>query len=575
MLILMLIFLPILSSALEQFLGDYRSDISLIPENFLLITALSVRTYTDFFTKVNPVNVFFWGILALFLIYSLFGLSHLKLQKKYIQKDGYGSHGTSRFQTAGEIKKHYFKNKLGWFLGSNTADLKYFIGMPGAYHPIGGSLNMQALVLGSPGSFKTTSFVIPNIFHIPYMYKDLDEKGDIIITDPKSEIYCLTSKYLAGCGYDVYVLDFINLKHGDSLNPINYISTGKELMEIAEGYISSVADSTILSYSTDTFWEESEGQLLGALIGFVKKIYPAGQQTFGEVLKILTSENVRDPKKAEKLFTDYGIGGTALQLWDNFLLAEDKVRANVLIGLATKLKLFSIKGIKNITGKTTIDIKKIGAKKNRPIALFILMPDKDRTFSPIINSIVTTILNQLYKTAYEYGNTLYSPTFLILEEMANIGRIPNIQVMLGTMRSRRIYPMLIWQSLPQMKNRYKDCWEDILSMCDTHLYLGINDDFTAQYCSRFLGNTTIKIQGVGISTGGYLETARQSESQNYSVRSLMLPDECKRLSQSRLILNQRSFYPSLLYKVQYRYWEEDTRICDISNVRDLPEIKSA
>jgi len=575
MLMLMLIFLPILSSALEQFLEVYRSDISLIPENFLLKTALSIRTYTDFFTKVNPVNIFFWGILALFTIYSLFGLSHLKLEKKYIQKDGYGSHGTSRFQSPGEIKKHYFKNNLGWFLGSNTAGLKYFIGMPGAYHPIGGSLNMQALVLGSPGSFKTTSFVIPNIFHIPYMYRDLDEKGDIIITDPKSEIYCLTSKYLAGCGYDVYVLDFINLKHGDSLNPINYISTGKELMEIAEGYISSVADSTIISYSSDTFWEESEGQLLGALVGFVKKIYPADQQTFGEVLKILTSENVRDPKKAVKLFTDYSIGGTALQLWDNFLLAEDKVRANVLIGLATKLKLFSIKGIKNITGKTTIDIKKIGAKKNRPIALFILMPDKDRTFSPIINSIVTTILNQLYKTAYEYGNTLYSPTFLILEEMANIGRIPNIQVMLGTMRSRRIYPMLIWQSLPQMKNRYKDCWEDILSMCDTHLYLGINDDFTAQYCSRFLGNTTIKIQGVGISTGGYLETARQSESQNYSTRSLMLPDECKRLCQSRLILNQRSFYPSLLYKVQYRYWEEDTRICGISNVRDLPEIKSA
>jgi type IV secretion system protein VirD4 len=447
--------------------------------------------------------------------------------------------------------------------------------MPGAYHPIGGSLNMQALVLGSPGSFKTTSFVIPNIFHIPYMYKNLDEKGDMIITDPKSEIYCLTSKYLADCGYDVYVLDFINLKYGDSLNPISYISTGKELMEIAEGYISSVADSTIISYSADTFWEESEGQLLGALIGFVKKVYPAGQQTFGEVLKILTSENVRDPKKAEKFFSDYGIEGTALQLWDNFLLAEDKVRANVLIGLATKLKLFSIKGIKNITGSTTIDIKKIGAKKDRPIALFILMPDKDRTFSPIINSMVTTILNQLYKTAYEYDNMLYSPTFLILEEMANIGRIPNIQVMLGTMRSRRIYPMLIWQSLPQMKNRYKDCWEDILSMCDTHLYLGINDDFTAQYCSRFLGDTTIKIQGLSTSAGDYSETVRESESQSYITRNLMLPDECKRLNQNRLVLNQRSFYPSLLYKVQYRYWEKDTRICDISSVKDLGEIKSA
>jgi len=575
MLLIMLTILPILLSVLGQFLEDYGSNLSLVPENFIIKTAASGKTYTDFFTKVSPTNILGWGAIGLFLAYSLFGLAGSKLQKKYTQKDDYGSHGTSRFQTLREVKKHYFKDNLGWFLGSNAADLKYFIGMPGAYHPIGSSLNMQALVLGSPGSFKTTSFVIPNIFHIPYMYKDLDEKGDIIITDPKSEIYCLTNKYLAGCGYDVYVLDFITLKYGDSLNPINYISSGKELMEIAEGYISSVADSTILSYSSDTFWEESEGQLLGALIGFVKEIYPEGQQTFGQVLKVLTSENVRDPKKAVNFFKDYNISGTPLQLWDNFLLAEDKVRANILIGLATKLKLFSIKGIKNITGSTTIDIKKIGAKKERPIALFILMPDKDRTFSPIINSIVTTILNQLYKTAYGYGNTLHSPTFLILEEMANIGRIPNIQVMLGTMRSRRIYPMLIWQSLPQMKNRYKDCWEDILSMCDTHLYLGINDDFTAQYCSRFLGNTTIKIQGVSKNIGSFSESTRQSESQNYYMRNLMLPDECKRLCQRRLILNQRSFYPSLLYKVQYRYWEKNTRICDLSSVKNLSEIKSA
>jgi len=59
------------------------------------------------------------------------------------------------------------------------------------------------------------------------------------------------------------------------------------------------------------------------------------------------------------------------------------------------------------------------------------------------------------------------------------------------------------------------------------------------------------------------------------MRNLMLPDECKRLCQRRLILNQRSFYPSLLYKVQYRHWERKVRICDLSNVRDLPEIKCA
>ena len=149
------------------------------------------------------------------------------------------------------------------------------------------------------------------------------------------------------------------------------------------------------------------------------------------------------------------------------------------------------------------------------MALFILMPDNDKTFFPIINSIVTSILSQLYKTAASLGGSLSNPTYLILEEMANIGNIPSIEMMLGTMRSRRIYPMLVWQSLPQLKNRYSDYWEDILSMCDTHLYLGINDDFTANYCSNSLGDTTIKIQSTHNKTTCILADDSASQSQNY------------------------------------------------------------
>jgi len=572
MLIFLLIALPVLAGIFIEFLEVYKFNLSLVPENFIIDVATDSHTYLNFFTKLNPPNALGWGTIGLFIIYSILGVAGLKIQNRYTQKDDYGSHGTARFQTTKEVKSNYFKDDLGWFLGSNVPDKSYSVGMYGAYHPIESSLNMQMAVFGSPGSFKTTSVVLPNIFHIPYIYKDLEEKADLIITDPKSELYSLTAEYLKKNNYEVYVLDFINLKYGDSLNPIQYISDDKELMEISEGYISSIADSSNVTFSSDSFWEQSEGQLLGALIGFVRHKFPEGKQTFREVLGILTSEDVRDPKKALKFFEENKIEGTALQLWKNFLLSEDKVRASILIGLATKLKLFSISGIKNITSTTTVDIKKFGAKKEKPMALFILMPDKDRTFSPIINSVVTTILNQLYKTANDYDSILYNPTFLILEEMANIGKLPDIEVMLGTMRARRIYPMLIWQSLPQMQNRYKGCWEDILSMCDTHLYLGINDNLTAKYCSNFLGNTTIKIQGTQRRSGRIFDDSRQSESLNYYMRNLMLPDECKRLCQRKTILNQRSFYPSLLYKVQYKFWENKHRICEFSNLRDLPEI---
>ena len=571
MFIFLLIILPVLSSVFTGFLDIYKFNLSLVPDNFLLSTFKNPQTYLSFFTRPSPSNMLCWGAVGLFIIYSLFGLLGSKNQKKYLKKDGYGSHGTSRFQSQKEIKNNYFKYNSGWFLGSDRPNLSYHIGMAGAYQPIYGNLNMQIAVFGSPGSYKTTAFVLPNIFHIPFIYKNSGQKADLIITDPKCELYSLTAKYLKEKNYEVRVLDFLNLKYGDSLNPLSFISDDKELMEIAEGFINSSSASKN-AYSADPFWEKSESQLLGALIGFVKQVYPKSQQTFSEVLKLLTSKNVRDPKKAETFFTDFSVRGSALQLWNNYLLAEDKVRANILIGLATKLKLFSIPGLINITETSTVDIKKIGIKKDRPMALFILMPDNDKTFSPIINSIVTSILGQLYKTAASLGGSLASPTYLILEEMANIGNIPSIEMMLGTMRSRKIYPMLVWQSLPQLKNRYSSYWEDILSMCDTHLYLGINDDFTASYCSSSLGDTTIKIQSTHNKTGSFLSGDSDSQSQNYYMRKLLLSDECKRLPQSSLIISQRSLFPCLLSKVQYKYWNKKDSICAPASLEDLPEI---
>ena len=567
----LLVILSVLSEVFTDFIDKYIFNLSLIPDNLLLSTFKNPQTYINFFTKLTPSNILCWTLAGLFIFYFLFNQLTSKNQRRYLRKDDYGSHGTSRFQSPREIKRNYFKYSSGWFLGSNKTNLTYNIGMAGAYQPIYGNLNMQIAVFGSPGSSKTTAFVLPNIFHIPYIYKNTPEKADLIITDPKCELYSLTARYLKSQNYEVRVLDFLNLKYGDSLNPISFISGDKELMEIAEGFINSSSTSKN-TYSSDPFWEKSESQLLGALIGFIMQVYPKYQQTFSEILKLLTSQNVRDPQKAEVFFTDFCVKGSALQLWNNYLLAEDKVRANILIGLATKLKLFSIPGLINITETSTIDIKKIGRKKDKPLALFILMPDNDKTFSPIINSIVTSILSQLYKTAASLGGSLSSPTYLILEEMANIGNIPSIEMMLGTMRSRRIYPMLVWQSLPQLKNRYSDYWEDILSMCDTHLYLGINDDFTANYCSSSLGDTTIKIQSTHNKTSGILIDDSPSQSQNYYMRKLLLPDECKRISQSSLIISQRSLYPSILNKVQYKYWSKKDRICTPSFLEDLPEI---
>ena len=576
---LLLIFIPVFVFLLRDLVG-VKFIFPLLGDSYLAATFLSIDTYRSFylFKILDPPNAMGWTVIGAYLVLVIFRIfDYLKADSStYSQSDKYGSHGTSRFQRTGEIKNNFYNIKPGWFLGSVKPNQSYKPGMEAAYLPVGGKLNMQVTVIGSPGSYKTTGLVLPNIFHIPYAYKNLNEKADLIITDPKSEVYSLSADYLETCGYRVYVLDFINLKYGEKLNPIDYIAGDKELMEIAEGYVSSVSSSKGEKHIRgDAFWDDSESQLLGALIGYVKHVYrdDKSMQTFSNVAEILASENVYDPGFAREFFIDAGVSGTALHLWNNFLMAEDKVRASILIGLATKLKLFAISGIKGLTGTTTVPIEMIGQKKQAPMALFIFMPDSDRTYMPVINVLLTTILKQLYKTAYRYGNTLDSPVYLILEEMANIGRIDHIQEMLGTMRGRKIYPMMIWQSLSQMKDRYRNGWEDILSMTDSQLYLGINDDFTAKYASSSLGNTTIKTQGISKRKEGIFSESAENESQSYTGRKLLLPDEVKRFDNKKFILSQRAGYPVQLYKVQYRFWDSGSRMCGLKKVEELKGIE--
>jgi type IV secretion system protein VirD4 len=577
--VLILLIIPILERFIMSLL-ESKFDISLIDGEYIKQIALDKNTYLGFynFKFDNPAKVLGYVLIAWYVSSYLLGLmTSFSPKQKFEQVDGYGSHGTSRWQTDKEVKESYYSDKKGWFLGANDKIDKYKLGMNGAYHRVNGKLNMQMVVVGPPGSNKTTGFVLPNIFHLVDVYRKegKGEMPDLIITDPKSELFCLTSKYLNNEGYDVKVLDFINLKFGDSINPIEFIEDDKTLLEICKGFVESVEGSRSQGGASGdmAFWNGQEAQLLGALVGYVIQTYKKEDRTFGNVLELLTSDKVYDEYKSKELFAEANIQGTALQLWNNFLSVCDneRTKSNVIGGLAEKMVLFSIGGIERITQKTTVDLTKLGAKKKKPMALFILMPDGDSTFSPIINVMVSILFKQLYKNAYKTGNKLVNPVYFIIEEMANIGKLPNIKEMLGTMRGRRIYPMMIWQSLAQMKDRYKDGFEDIMSMCDTHVYLGVNDGFTSKYCSASLGETTIQVQNTSKKgDSGLLNINERSEAKNYQQRKLLLPDEIERLDNDLMIIRQRASYPALLYKIQYKYWEE--KLCDEVTMESLKEL---
>ena len=75
--------------------------------------------------------------------------------------------------------------------------------------------NRNIFVVGGPGSYKTQSVVITNLFN--------ETENSIVVTDPKGELYEKTAGVKLAQGYQVHVVNFANMAHSDRYNPFDYI----------------------------------------------------------------------------------------------------------------------------------------------------------------------------------------------------------------------------------------------------------------------------------------------------------------------------------------------------------------
>lgn len=88
------------------------------------------------------------------------------------------------------------------------------------------------------------------------------------------------------------------------------------------------------------------------------------------------------------------------------------------------------------------------------------------------------------------GQRLPVHTHLLLDEFANIGRIPRLNMVMVTSRMYELSVSVVLQSFSQIKKLYRDDWPEIIYSCDTVIYLGSADTETAEWVSEILDKKT-------------------------------------------------------------------------------------
>ena len=161
------------------------------------------------------------------------------------------------------------------------------------------------------------------------------------------------------------------------------------------------------------------------------------------------------------------------------------------------------------------------------------------------------MIQRLYDFADLNGGALPVPTYFILDEFANIGRIPDFDKKISTSRSRKISFSVILQNLDQLEAVYEKSHETIIGNCDTTLFLGSNSQKTVEYFSKELGEKTINRDSWSVSKDKHMWKQGFNKSDQVMARALLTPDELRRLDNDLCIIFEKGVKPIKAQKYYY------------------------
>ena len=401
--------------------------------------------------------------------------------------------------------------------------------------------SLNVLVIGGSGAAKTRSYVKPNI---------LEANTNSVITAPKMEVLTATGGWLKSKGYDIRVLNLVNLEESDGYNPFRYLRDEKDVLKLVNNLIQATTPKG--SHESDPFWTKAETALLQAIILMLFQEAPEYEQNFSMVMRVLEYAEVREEddeylSPLDLLFQAMereNPESVALRQYKVFKQSAGKTAKSILVSAAVRLAPFNLPQIRAITDHDDMDLYTLGEKK---CALYAVIPDNDNTFNFLVSLLYSQAFQTLYYSADQiHHGALPQHVHFVLDEFAAMP-LPGYTRELATMRSRNISSSTIIQNMAQIKELYKDSWETIPGNSDTILYLGGNEQSTHKYISEALGKATIDTKTHGQTKG---KSGSYSTNFQMSGRELLTPDEVRALDNRYCILFIRGAKPVMDLKYE-------------------------
>ena len=438
-------------------------------------------------------------------------------------------HGSAKWGDAKAVNKKYRATK--------PEDNKLFtknvrMGLDGRKH----RRNLNTVVVGGSGAGKTRFYAKVNLCQANTSFVVLDPKGELL----RDTGYLLNQK-----GYEVRVLDLLNMEKSHCYKPFVYLRDDNDVQRLVTNLFKSTTPKG--SQSNDPFWDTAASMLLLALVFYLKYEAPPDEQNFPMVMEMLRAADVREEceeyaSPLDELFERLEMRNPdhiAVKYYKDYHSGSAKTLKSIQITLAARLEKFNLSSLAALTATDELDLPSLGEKK---VALFALIPDNDTSFNFLVSILYTQIFQQLFYLAdHKYGGSLPVPVHFLMDEFSNVSLPDDFSKILAVMRSRSVFVSIILQNIAALKALFEKEWESILGNCDEFLYLGGNETSTHKLISEsYLGKATIDTNTYGKSSG---RNGNYSTNYQISGRELLTPDEVRMLDNRYALLFIRGELP--------------------------------
>lgn len=512
-----------------------------------------------------------------------YSLNHIK--RKTV---GDGQYGTARLATDTEIKKTTHRivySPEQWRQGINRpseAGIIINLEQRGkkliAYVD---SIDNHVMMVAGPGGGKTTTFMYPNIEYA------LACGLSFVCTDSKGDILRMYGKLCELYGHTCVNINFRFPTTSDSNNYLTLVNKYIDLWKSdgnithksrAERYAKSLARQIIRTKGFDGggqnayFYDAAEG-IIAAVILMVAQYCPEKERHIVSVFKLLL-ELLQESKAQSAAPQEKGQKApakTRLTEILELLPGDDKIKwfagsapqkygqqfLSVMTTAMSRLLSFidsETEGIICHDSKVTID-----EICEKPVAIFVTFPEEDETKHVLVSMLLKQIINEAITYADEHcSGRLNRRLYIFADEFGIFPHMSNIVGMFGSARSRNVLIVPCIQSPAQLKITYGADGEKIIrDCCQTVIFGGFSPmSDTAVEFSKLLDTQTVAGGSVSVNSrgGSLFGDSNSGRSVNMISRSLITPDELRRLPFGSWIVTRRSEHPFIAHLPRYDQW---------------------